>query len=447
VLASVLVHVLGGLGAASVPRLWEAEPVEDIEESEPDEPMSVSLSEPPPERPPRQKREATNRPRDQSKQPEPQDREKQETKPKPVEERNRKTVDQKTNEQVPDQADYLSNEANKTDEQTQARETTAAREASRSKQSPESAKDSTASGGQNPAALASRQSPSGRQGEESPDRAPSEPPPAPESPTTSQDQKSSPEAERSPESPVDEPTDEKKSAEIRASDQSEEQSSKSAEKTEQPDAPPMPTMRDYEQLFGGESDRQRQQPDEQTPGQGGPGHAMFKDIEQRRGQVKGALENYLTHIKPGNHTSVNARRSVYASYINRIHRKVHARWGSGYLPRLDSRYGPGHKLSDSSLHSVLEIVVDADSGEVADVNIVQSSGVTSYDAEAVMISYDTGPHPNPPEEIVSPDGRVYLHWNFWRDQRQCGTFGVSVYKRLEDGGGKQEISPTGSSSG
>jgi hypothetical protein len=28
---------------------------------------------------------------------------------------------------------------------------------------------------------------------------------------------------------------------------------------------------------------------------------------------------------------------------------------------------------------------------------------------------------------------VYLHWNFWRDQRQCGVFGASIFLVEKDG--------------
>ena len=27
----------------------------------------------------------------------------------------------------------------------------------------------------------------------------------------------------------------------------------------------------------------------------------------------------------------------------------------------------------------------------------------------------------------SPDGKAYIHWTYWRDQRQCGVFGVKVF--------------------
>jgi hypothetical protein len=37
------------------------------------------------------------------------------------------------------------------------------------------------------------------------------------------------------------------------------------------------------------------------------------------------------------------------------------------------------------------------------------------------------PYEETPGVIRSPDGRVYMHWDFHRDWRQCGTFGVQPF--------------------
>ena len=37
------------------------------------------------------------------------------------------------------------------------------------------------------------------------------------------------------------------------------------------------------------------------------------------------------------------------------------------------------------------------------------------------------PYPAAPSSILSGDGRVYFHWGFYRNQRQCGTFNAEPY--------------------
>ncbi len=194
-----------------------------------------------------------------------------------------------------------------------------------------------------------------------------------------------------------------------------------------------PSAQDYNKVFGENDKKLAGQIDHHKPGR-----RLLAGWKKREKAVKASLQNNIVEVRPGNHTGVNADPATYANYIARIHRKIHAHWGASYLPMLDSRYGPSSPLSDPSLVCKLEFVIDAKSGHVDEVNIVKSSGQLMYDAEAVNIAYMVGPHPNPPGEIVSPDGKVYIHWTFWRDQRQCGPFGASVYivNNMKDRGGR-----------
>jgi hypothetical protein len=56
------------------------------------------------------------------------------------------------------------------------------------------------------------------------------------------------------------------------------------------------------------------------------------------------------------------------------------------------------------------------------------AGHTLFNAEALTVSQKIGNQPDPPPSIVSPDGKVYIHWTYWRDQRQCGTFGARIFR-------------------
>lgn len=143
--------------------------------------------------------------------------------------------------------------------------------------------------------------------------------------------------------------------------------------------------------------------------------------------MKAAMENFVPNVRYGNQIAINTRRSVYASYLARIHRKIHRLWGGQYLHHLDLNFSAGHPLSNPRLLTKVEMVIDGKSGEVKEVVIVDSSRNYDYDTEAVRVSLVVSPHGPAPRQIVSPDGNVYVHWRFWRDTRQCGTFGASVF--------------------
>jgi hypothetical protein len=162
---------------------------------------------------------------------------------------------------------------------------------------------------------------------------------------------------------------------------------------------------------------------------------------KRQRLMRASLENMISEVKPGNHTSVNAQKAVYAGYIGAIHRRIHARWANQYLPMLDTRQTFDPQLSDPTLMTKLEFVIDADSGEFEAVNVVKSSGVLAYDAEAIDTAWSIGRRPNAPAPLVSPNGKVYVHWSFWRDGRQCGVFGAAVYIVNKDGSRKKTDAP------
>jgi TonB family protein len=74
----------------------------------------------------------------------------------------------------------------------------------------------------------------------------------------------------------------------------------------------------------------------------------------------------------------------------------------------------------------LEIVVNPD-GTVDKVTIVRTSGHQPYDVAAIDVAYSAAPYPPTPPEIRSGNGKVYVHWRFHRDRRQCATTGVDYF--------------------
>lgn len=190
----------------------------------------------------------------------------------------------------------------------------------------------------------------------------------------------------------------------------------------------MPDAAAYEQVFADADVTARERARERSKGK-----RLFENYEATSEGVRASLRSFGHDVRPGNHTGVNRKSNAFGSYVGMIHHKIHERWAHGYLMDLDIHEPGGSPMNDPTLNTQLEFVIRAEDGKVESVNIVRSSGQVRFDAQAAAIAHSIGPHPNPPPELVSPNGRVYVHWNFWRDQRQCGTFGASVYIVSEQG--------------
>jgi TonB family protein len=71
----------------------------------------------------------------------------------------------------------------------------------------------------------------------------------------------------------------------------------------------------------------------------------------------------------------------------------------------------------------LEIVVSPDEGRVVRMGVTKTSGVTAFDVAALESVSRAQPFGTPPKEIISPDGNVYLHWEFYRNpDYACSTY-------------------------
>ncbi len=162
------------------------------------------------------------------------------------------------------------------------------------------------------------------------------------------------------------------------------------------------------------------------------------DGERRRSQHRGswktpgierfrsAIENYVPSVKPGNQTALNTARVPFAAYLNQIHNLLHPIFADAFLGSLDS-LPSAHPMNDPKLITSLEIVVEREEGRLVRRGVTRTSGVTAFDISAIESVDRAAPFGVPPAEIVSPDGNVYLHWEFHRGQMACSTFNAHPY--------------------
>lgn len=161
-------------------------------------------------------------------------------------------------------------------------------------------------------------------------------------------------------------------------------------------------------------------------------------LSMHRGQWKSsslerwraAIENYVPGVKPGNQTNLATAASPWATYLAQIHVRLHPIFAEGFVEGLDD-LPIGHPLNDKTLVTRMEIVIKPD-GTLHHLGIVKTSGVTAFDIAALDSVDRAAPFGKAPQEIVSPDGLAYLHWEFHRDEMRCSN--VNAYPYLLKGG-------------
>jgi len=130
---------------------------------------------------------------------------------------------------------------------------------------------------------------------------------------------------------------------------------------------------------------------------------------------RNAIENYVSSVKPGNQTALNTAAVPFASYLNTIHNRIHPIFADSFLGSLDN-LPKTHPMNDPKIVTRLEIVVSPKEGRVVKMGIVKTSGITAFDISALDSVHRAQPFGPAPTAIVSPDGNVYLHWEFHRDE-------------------------------
>ena len=141
--------------------------------------------------------------------------------------------------------------------------------------------------------------------------------------------------------------------------------------------------------------------------------------KNRFSKWKAAIENYEPSVELGNTTALNAAQAPFATYLNTIHNRIHPIFAEEYLGSLDA-LSRSHSLNQD-LITHLEIVVSKDAGKLVRMGVTRTSGATAFDIAALASVDRAGPFGKAPDIIASPDGNVYLHWEFHRDPHDACT--------------------------
>jgi hypothetical protein len=126
----------------------------------------------------------------------------------------------------------------------------------------------------------------------------------------------------------------------------------------------------------------------------------------------------------------------FASYINQMHRRIHPLFADSFLESLDE-LPCDHPLNEQRLKVRLEMVLTS-TGHLKRIGIILPSGQTDFDVAALDSVDRSSPFGETPRNIRSPDGLVYLHWEFSRDEvYACSPLGARPYLLREPPAGRR----------
>jgi TonB family protein len=142
---------------------------------------------------------------------------------------------------------------------------------------------------------------------------------------------------------------------------------------------------------------------------------------------KSAIENYVSSVKAGNQTALNTARVPFATYLVSMHNRIHPIFADSFLDSLDSLPNAHPLNANPAMFTRLEIVLTKE-GHLVKMGVVKSSGVTAFDVAALDSVQRSSPFGAAPAAIHSPDGNVYLHWEFHRNRDMaCSTLNAAPY--------------------
>jgi TonB family protein len=180
-----------------------------------------------------------------------------------------------------------------------------------------------------------------------------------------------------------------------------------------------PATTDYTRAFGSAAEQERREARERRS------QARGESPTQSWQQLRQGMENYVESVRVGNQTALRTRASPFATYLSQMHHRIHRLFADGFLASLEAS-GSENPLNDPRLMNTVEIVLERD-GRISRIGIVRTSGNTMFDVAAMNSVRRSAPFGNAPDAIRSADGKIYIHWGFYRSERQCGTFNAEPF--------------------
>ena len=118
--------------------------------------------------------------------------------------------------------------------------------------------------------------------------------------------------------------------------------------------------------------------------------------------------DYLEGVKPGDETQLNTHETLFYTFHLRVRRQIYWHW----LRQLRVLLG-NKKVRPQPFPLIVRIEALLDEkGRLQSLILRKKSGLEELDQASAMAIQLAHPFPNPPQEMVSEDGKLHLHYAF-----------------------------------
>lgn len=119
-------------------------------------------------------------------------------------------------------------------------------------------------------------------------------------------------------------------------------------------------------------------------------------------------EDFYPDYKLGQHTYLNVLRYPDVDYFVRMKRQFKMTFNP--VPALRSHFS-SNRVTQGSVEVALAVSVD-EKGNLAELFILKSSGIPTYDHEAMRTVRSSSPFASPPDKFLEDDGLLRMSWTF-----------------------------------
>ena len=119
-----------------------------------------------------------------------------------------------------------------------------------------------------------------------------------------------------------------------------------------------------------------------------------------------SMDDYFPDYKIGGRTYLNTLANPNIRYFVELKRKFKLTWNPA--PALRGRI---NEISRGKIDVVLGVSVNLQ-GELAELMVIRSSGIESYDREGIRTVHSSAPFSAPPANLLESDGMIHMAWTF-----------------------------------
>lgn len=119
------------------------------------------------------------------------------------------------------------------------------------------------------------------------------------------------------------------------------------------------------------------------------------------------------NISIGAFTALNTDRFQFYTFYSRVEDLVRFRWESQIKNSIEyfDRFNLLKTLAEKDWKTEIEFLIDAKGNLVKSI-IIKESGVNKFDSSAIKAFEEARVFPNPPKEMLRPDGFIHLRYGF-----------------------------------